>query len=76
MDNCDTNSSEMKASLNGEDYEGEGYVLSDELQTIKLINRREFSYHNFIRNSQHYVLTNRDRLSFVRLYAVGGDYAP
>ena len=51
MENCDTNSSEMKASLNGEDYEGEGYVLSDELQTIKLINRREFSYHNFIRNS-------------------------
>ena len=51
MDNCDTNSSEMKASLNGEDYEGEGYVLSDELQTIKLINRREFSYHNFIKNT-------------------------
>ena len=51
MDNCDTNSSEMKASLNGEDYEGEGYVLSDKLQVIKLINRREFSYNNFIRNS-------------------------
>jgi hypothetical protein len=51
MENCDTNSSEMKASLNGEDYEGEGYVLSDKLQTIKLINRREFSYHNFLRNS-------------------------
>ena len=51
MENCNTNSSEMKASLNGEDYEGEGYVLSDELQTIKLINRREFSYNNFIRNS-------------------------
>ena len=51
MDNCNTNSSEMKASLNGEDYEGEGYVLSDKLQTIKLINRRQFSYHNFMRNS-------------------------
>tara|TARA_Y100001970_G_scaffold36981_1_gene45659 strand:- start:1798 stop:2727 length:930 start_codon:yes stop_codon:yes gene_type:complete len=51
MDNCNTNSSEMKASLNGEDYDGEGYVLSDKLQTIKLINRREFSYNNFIRNS-------------------------
>ena len=51
MDNCNTNSSEMKVSLNGEDYEGEGYVLSDKLQTIKLINRREFSYNNFLRNS-------------------------
>ena len=37
MENCNTNSSEMKASLNGEDYEGEGYVLSDKLQPIKLI---------------------------------------
>ena len=51
MDNCNTTSSEMKASLNGEDFDGEGYVLSDELQTIKLINRREFSYHNFIKNA-------------------------
>ena len=51
MNNCNTNSSEMKASLNGEDFDGEGYVLSDELQTIKLINRREFSYHNFIKNA-------------------------
>jgi len=51
MDNCNTNSSEMKASLNGEDYDGEGYVLSDNRQVIKLINRREFSYNNFIRNS-------------------------
>ena len=51
MENCDTNSSEMKASLNGEDYEGEGYVLSDKLQTIKLINRRQFSYHNFLKNT-------------------------
>ena len=51
MDNCDTNSSEMKASLNGEDFDGEGYVLSDNRQVIKLVNRREFSYHNFIANS-------------------------
>ena len=51
MENCDTNSSEMKASLNGENIDAEGYVLSDNSQVIKLINRREFSYHNFIRNS-------------------------
>ena len=51
MDNCDTNSSEMIASLNGEDYDGEGYVLSDNRQVIKLINRREFSYNNFIKNA-------------------------
>ena len=51
MDNCDTNSSEMKASLNGEDYDGEGYVLSDNNQVIKLVNRREFSYNNFIKNA-------------------------
>ena len=46
-----TNSSEMKASLNGEDFDGEGYVLSDNKQTIKLVNRREFSYNNFIKNA-------------------------
>ena len=51
MENCDTNSSEMKASLNGENIDAEGYVLSDNSQVIKLINRREFSYNNFIRNS-------------------------
>ena len=51
MNNCDTNRSEMKASLNGEDFDGEGYVLSDNRQVIKLVNRRQFSYHNFIRNS-------------------------
>ena len=51
MENCDTNSSEMKASLNGENIDAEGYVLSDNSQVIKLINRREFSYHNFLRNS-------------------------
>ena len=51
MENCDTNSSEMKASLNGEDFDGEGYVLSDNSQTIKLVNRRQFSYHNFIKNA-------------------------
>ena len=51
MENCNTNSSEMKASLNGVNIDAEGYVLSDELQTIKLINRREFSYHNFIKNA-------------------------
>ena len=51
MNNCDTNSSEMKASLNGEDFDGEGYVLSDNSQTIKLVNRREFSYNNFIKNA-------------------------
>ena len=51
MENCDTNSSEMKASLNGVNIDAEGYVLSDNSQVIKLINRREFSYHNFIRNS-------------------------
>ena len=51
MNNCDTNRSEMKASLNGEQFDGEGYVLSDNRQVIKLVNRRQFSYHNFIRNS-------------------------
>ena len=51
MENCDTNSSEMKASINGEDFDGEGYVLSDNRHVIKLVNRRQFSYHNFIRNS-------------------------
>ena len=51
MENCDTNRSEMKASLNGEDFEGEGYVLSDNNHVIKLINRAEFSYHNFRVNS-------------------------
>ena len=51
MENCDTNRSEMKASLNGVNIDAEGYVLSDNSQVIKLINRREFSYHNFIRNS-------------------------
>jgi len=51
MENCNTNRSEMKASLNGVNIDAEGYVLSDELQTIKLINRREFSYHNFIKNA-------------------------
>ena len=51
MENCDTNSSEMKASLNGEDFDGEGYVLSDNKHVIKLVNRREFSYHNFIKNT-------------------------
>ena len=51
MNNCDTNSSEMKASLNGEDFDGEGYVLSDNNQVIKLVNRRQFSYHNFIKNA-------------------------
>jgi len=51
MENCDTNRSEMKASLNGENIDAEGYVLSDNSQVIKLINRRVFSYHNFIRNS-------------------------
>ena len=51
MNNCDTNRSEMKASLNGEQFDGEGYVLSDNRQVIKLVNRREFSYNNFIRNS-------------------------
>ena len=51
MENCDTNSSEMKASLNGEDFDGEGYVLSDNNQVIKLVNRREFSYNNFIKNA-------------------------
>ena len=51
MENCDTNSSEMKASLNGENIDAEGYVLSDNSQVIKLINRREFSYHNFIKNA-------------------------
>ena len=51
MENCNTNRSEMKASINGENIDAEGYVLSDNSQVIKLINRREFSYHNFIRNS-------------------------
>ena len=51
MNNCDTNRSEMKASLNGEDFEGEGYVLSDNRSVVKLINRREFSYHNFLVNN-------------------------
>ena len=51
MNNCNTNSSEMKASLNGEDFDGEGYVLSDNNQVIKLVNRREFSYNNFIKNA-------------------------
>ena len=51
MNNCDTNRSEMKASLNGDQFDGEGYVLSDNRQVIKLVNRRQFSYHNFIRNS-------------------------
>ena len=51
MENCDTNSSEMQASINGEDFDGEGYVLSDNRHVIKLVNRRQFSYHNFIRNS-------------------------
>ena len=51
MNNCDTNRSEMKASLNGEQFDGEGYVLSDNNQVIKLVNRREFSYNNFIKNA-------------------------
>ena len=51
MNNCDTNRSEMKASLNGEDFDGEGYVLSDNDLVIKLVNRRQFSYHNFIKNA-------------------------
>ena len=51
MENCNTNRSEMKASLNGENIDAEGYVLSDNSQVIKLINRREFSYHNFIKNA-------------------------
>ena len=51
MDNCNTNRSEMKASINGENIDAEGYVLSDNSQVIKLINRRVFSYHNFIKNA-------------------------
>ena len=51
MDNCVTNSDGMNVTLNGDNIDAEGYVLSDNRSVVKLVNRTEFSYHNFIRNS-------------------------
>ena len=51
MDHCVTNSDGMNVTLNGENIDAEGYVLSDNRRVVKLINRREFSYHNFIKNA-------------------------
>ena len=51
MDNCVTNSDGMNVTLNGDNIDAEGYVLSDNRSVVKLINRREFSYHNFLVNN-------------------------
>ena len=51
MDNCVTNSDGMNVTLNGDNIDAEGYVLSDNRSVVKLVNRREFSYHNFLVNN-------------------------
>lgn len=40
------------AYLNGDQIEGEGYVMTNEFGTYKLVNREVFSYANFLNNNK------------------------